>query len=97
MCIYDTCIFVNVLGFKNDLGWRKRGLASPCGSLTNSENADAWRSDDPLVCVERPVRPIQRICLLGFGEVGRTLAEDLGKLSRLQLTAFDLLFAEKES
>ncbi len=43
------------------------------------------------------MRPIQRICLLGYGEVGRTLAEDLGKLSRLQLTAFDLLFAEKES
>ncbi len=43
------------------------------------------------------MRPIQRICLLGFGEVGRTLAEDLGKLSGLQLTAFDLLFAEKET
>jgi 3-hydroxyisobutyrate dehydrogenase-like beta-hydroxyacid dehydrogenase len=43
------------------------------------------------------VRPIQRICLLGFGEVGRTLAEDLGQMSGLQLTAFDLLFAEKES
>ena len=43
------------------------------------------------------MRPIQRICLLGFGEVGRILAEDLGKLAELQLTTFDLMFAEKES
>ena len=39
---------------------------------------------------------IQNICLLGFGEVGRTLAEDLSVFPNVQLTAFDRLFSEKE-
>ncbi len=43
------------------------------------------------------MKPVQNICLLGFGEVGRTLAEDLGSFPNVQLTAFDRLFSEKES
>ena len=43
------------------------------------------------------MKPIQNICLLGFGEVGRTLAEDLSAFPNVQLTAFDRLFGEKES
>lgn len=38
------------------------------------------------------MRSIRRICLLGLGEVGRTLAEDLAEVSSVQLTAFDRLF-----
>ena len=34
---------------------------------------------------------------MGFGEVGRTLAEDLSTFPNVQLTAFDRLFSEKES
>ena len=43
------------------------------------------------------MKPIQNICLLGFGEVGRTLAEDLSAFPSVQLTAFDRLFSEKKS
>ena len=43
------------------------------------------------------MKPIQNICLLGFGEVGRTLAEDLSAFPNVQLTAFDRLFSEKKS
>lgn len=43
------------------------------------------------------MKPVQNICLLGFGEVGRTLAEDLSAFPNVQLTAFDHLFIEKES
>ncbi|MAC42399.1 MAG: 6-phosphogluconate dehydrogenase [Deltaproteobacteria bacterium] len=43
------------------------------------------------------MKPIQNICLLGFGEVGRTLAEDLNAFPNVQLTAFDRLFSEKKS
>ena len=43
------------------------------------------------------MKPVQNICLLGFGEVGRTLAEDLSAFPNVQLTAFDHLFGEKES
>ena len=32
------------------------------------------------------------ICLLGFGEVGQALASDLGKISDIHLTAWDVLF-----
>ena len=43
------------------------------------------------------MKPIQNICLLGFGEVGRTLAEDLSAFPNVQLTAFDRLFSKKKS
>lgn len=40
---------------------------------------------------------IQRICLLGFGEVGQILAADFQSAGNPQLTAFDLLFQNPES
>jgi 3-hydroxyisobutyrate dehydrogenase-like beta-hydroxyacid dehydrogenase len=40
---------------------------------------------------------IERICLLGFGEVGQTLAADFQSAGVTQLTAFDLLFKDPES
>lgn len=40
---------------------------------------------------------IERICLLGFGEVGQTLAADLRAAGITQLTAFDLLFRDPQS
>lgn len=40
---------------------------------------------------------IQRICLLGFGEVGRTLAADFQAAGIKQLAAFDLLFSNPGS
>lgn len=40
---------------------------------------------------------IERICLLGFGEVGQTLAADFQAAGVTQLTAFDLLFEDPES
>jgi 3-hydroxyisobutyrate dehydrogenase-like beta-hydroxyacid dehydrogenase len=38
-----------------------------------------------------------RICLIGFGEVGQTLAEDLLKAGVKNLTAYDLLFRKADS
>ena len=35
--------------------------------------------------------------LLGFGEVGQALADDLGKLTGIDLTAFDILFGDNSS
>ncbi len=43
-----------------------------------------------------PDRPAT-VCLLGFGEVGQTLADGLSRQAGLRLIAFDLLFAEPES
>ena len=40
---------------------------------------------------------IKHICLLGFGEVGQTLAADFRGAGGTQLTAFDLLFKNVES
>lgn len=40
---------------------------------------------------------IQRICLLGFGEVGQILAADFKSAGATQLTAFDLLFKNPQS
>lgn len=40
---------------------------------------------------------IQRICLLGFGEVGQILAKDFQSAGVTQLTAFDLLFQSSDS
>jgi len=40
---------------------------------------------------------IEHICLLGFGEVGQTLAADFQAAGVIQLTAFDLLFKNPES
>jgi 3-hydroxyisobutyrate dehydrogenase-like beta-hydroxyacid dehydrogenase len=40
---------------------------------------------------------IERICLLGFGEVGQTFASDFQAAGVTQLTAFDLLFKNAES
>ncbi|HEY0941210.1 MAG TPA: DUF1932 domain-containing protein [Steroidobacter sp.] len=40
---------------------------------------------------------MQRICLLGFGEVGQILAADFQSAGNAQLTAFDLLFKNPES
>lgn len=40
---------------------------------------------------------IEHICLLGFGEVGQTLANDFHSAGIMQLTAFDLLFKHTES
>lgn len=40
---------------------------------------------------------IERICLLGFGEVGQTLAADFQAAGVTQLVAFDLLFKDAES
>lgn len=40
---------------------------------------------------------IEHICLLGFGEVGQTLAADFKAAGVAQLTAFDLLFKNSES
>lgn len=40
---------------------------------------------------------IERICLLGFGEVGQTLAADFQAAGITQLTAFDLLFKNPDS
>ncbi len=41
--------------------------------------------------------PIEHICLLGFGEVGQTLAADFQAAGIAQLTAFDLLFKDPAS
>ncbi|WP_421934493.1 DUF1932 domain-containing protein [Phenylobacterium sp.] len=38
-----------------------------------------------------------RICLIGFGEVGQILAEDLAAGGAAELSAYDLLFADPES
>jgi 3-hydroxyisobutyrate dehydrogenase-like beta-hydroxyacid dehydrogenase len=43
------------------------------------------------------VNGIQRICLLGFGEVGQILAADFKSVGGAQLTAFDLLFKNPDS
>ncbi|MBL8266331.1 NAD(P)-dependent oxidoreductase [Steroidobacter sp.] len=40
---------------------------------------------------------IKRVCLLGFGEVGQTLAADFQAAGVTQLTAFDVLFKDPES
>jgi 3-hydroxyisobutyrate dehydrogenase-like beta-hydroxyacid dehydrogenase len=40
---------------------------------------------------------IEHICLLGFGEVGQTLAADFRAVGVTKLTAFDLLFKNAES
>ncbi|MBM0106284.1 NAD(P)-dependent oxidoreductase [Steroidobacter sp. S1-65] len=40
---------------------------------------------------------IQRICLLGFGEVGQTLASDFRAAGVTRLVAFDLLFQDPQS
>lgn len=40
---------------------------------------------------------IEHICLLGFGEVGQTLAADFQAAGITRLTAFDLLFKDPES
>ncbi|HEY0686996.1 MAG TPA: DUF1932 domain-containing protein [Steroidobacter sp.] len=40
---------------------------------------------------------IRRICLLGFGEVGQTLAADFQSAGVTELVAFDLLFKDPES
>lgn len=40
---------------------------------------------------------IEHICLLGFGEVGQTLASDFQAAGVTQLTAFDLLFKDPQS
>ncbi|WP_417320694.1 DUF1932 domain-containing protein [Emcibacter sp.] len=40
---------------------------------------------------------IKKICLLGFGEVGQTLAEDLLKHSGLTLSAWDIKFPDPDS
>lgn len=40
---------------------------------------------------------MQRICLLGFGEVGQTLAADFRAAGVTRLVAFDLLFKDPES
>ena len=40
---------------------------------------------------------IEHICLLGFGEVGQTLAADFRAAGCTQLTAFDLLFKDSKS
>nr|WP_298728232.1 DUF1932 domain-containing protein [uncultured Steroidobacter sp.] len=40
---------------------------------------------------------IEHICLLGFGEVGQTLAADFQAAGCTQLTAFDLLFKDSKS
>ncbi|WP_129645649.1 NAD(P)-dependent oxidoreductase [Peristeroidobacter agariperforans] len=40
---------------------------------------------------------IEHICLLGFGEVGQTLAADFHAAGVTQLAAFDLLFTDPES
>jgi 3-hydroxyisobutyrate dehydrogenase-like beta-hydroxyacid dehydrogenase len=47
--------------------------------------------------MERLMSAIQRICLLGFGEVGQTLAADFRAAGITQLTAFDLLFKNPDS
>lgn len=40
---------------------------------------------------------ITRVCLLGFGEVGQTLAEDLTSRGELSLCAFDIKFSDRDS
>jgi 3-hydroxyisobutyrate dehydrogenase-like beta-hydroxyacid dehydrogenase len=40
---------------------------------------------------------IERICLLGFGEVGQTLADDFQSAGVTHLTAFDVLFKDPDS
>jgi 3-hydroxyisobutyrate dehydrogenase-like beta-hydroxyacid dehydrogenase len=47
--------------------------------------------------MERRMSAIEQICLLGFGEVGQTLAADFQAAVVTQLTAFDLLFKDPES
>jgi 3-hydroxyisobutyrate dehydrogenase-like beta-hydroxyacid dehydrogenase len=43
------------------------------------------------------VSVIDRICLLGFGEVGQTLAADFAAAGVTQLTAYDVLFKHSQS
>jgi 3-hydroxyisobutyrate dehydrogenase-like beta-hydroxyacid dehydrogenase len=38
-----------------------------------------------------------RICLLGFGEVGQTLADDLARAGVANVSAWDILFADRHS
>ena len=38
-----------------------------------------------------------RVCLLGFGEVGQTLAEDLGHVADVELRAYDIQFDDPRS
>jgi 3-hydroxyisobutyrate dehydrogenase-like beta-hydroxyacid dehydrogenase len=38
-----------------------------------------------------------RICLIGFGEVGQTLADDLARAGVSSITAWDVLFADRAS
>jgi 3-hydroxyisobutyrate dehydrogenase-like beta-hydroxyacid dehydrogenase len=40
---------------------------------------------------------VSRICLIGFGEVGQILAEDLAKAGVEDISAYDLLFATPDS
>ena len=42
------------------------------------------------------MRVFKKIALIGFGEVGQTLAEDLTKTGA-ELSAFDILFADPDS
>jgi 3-hydroxyisobutyrate dehydrogenase-like beta-hydroxyacid dehydrogenase len=38
-----------------------------------------------------------RVCLIGFGEVGQTLADDLARVGVVHVTAWDTLFADRHS
>ena len=40
---------------------------------------------------------ITQVCLLGFGEVGQTLAEDLTSSGDLSLCTFDIKFSDRDS
>jgi len=43
------------------------------------------------------VTPFRRVCLLGFGEVGQTLATDLARRGGVELAAWDILFPNASS
>ena len=38
-----------------------------------------------------------RICLIGFGEVGQTLADDLARIGAINISAWDIQFANADS
>ena len=40
---------------------------------------------------------VTQLCLLGFGEVGQTLAEDLASVGDLALRAYDIKFSDPDS
>jgi len=59
--------------------------------------ADAGLGLRPGEYLEQVVNQVAQVCLLGFGEVGQILAEDLVRKGELDLCTYDIKFSEPDS